>query len=76
MTDIIFDKLSRLKISDDALLTVGDVAKLLKAKEKTVRQWVYKRKIPSLKLNGLLRFSRTEIENWINGLMSERQPCY
>jgi excisionase family DNA binding protein len=58
------------------LMTVAEVAALLQAKEKTIRQWVYKRKIPSLKLNGLLRFSRDDIEQWITGLRNERQPCW
>ena len=47
------------------LLTVAEVAALLKAKAKTIRQWVYQGKIPSIKINGLLRFSRIQIESWI-----------
>ena len=47
------------------LLTVDDVAGLLKARSKTIRQWVYQGKIPSLKINGLLRFSRHQLDSWI-----------
>lgn len=47
------------------LLTVSEVAALLKAKVKTIRQWVYQGKIPCLKINGLLRFSRLGLESWI-----------
>lgn len=47
------------------LLTVAEVAALLKAKAKTIRQWVYQGKIPCIKINGLLRFSKTRLESWI-----------
>ena len=47
------------------LLTITEVAALLKAKVKTIRQWVYQGKIPSLKINGLLRFSKIRLECWI-----------
>ena len=47
------------------LLTVAEVAALLKAKVKTIRQWVYQGKIPCLKINGLLRFSKLGLESWI-----------
>lgn len=51
----------------DNLLKVSDVATLLSISPRTVRSWVYRRLIPFLKLNGALRFNKTEIENFIKG---------
>ena len=52
------------KLMED-LLTVGDVAMMLRAREKTIRQWVYQGKIPYLKINGLLRFEVLVIGRWV-----------
>lgn len=50
----------------DPLLTVQDVAGMLKIKPSTVYAWSYERKIPSIKLGGrLLRFRLSEIEKRI-----------
>lgn len=50
-----------------SLLKVNDVAEMLSVSPRTVRSWVYRRCIPSLKINGALRFNKTEIENFIKG---------
>ena len=47
------------------LLTIDQVADLLQVSPKTVRNWVYRRKIPHRKINGVLRFLRPEITKWI-----------
>lgn len=47
------------------LLTIDQVADLLQVSPKTVRNWVYRRKIPHRKINGVLRFLRHEITKWI-----------
>jgi len=47
------------------LLTIADVSALLQVPEKTLRQWVFKGSIPNIKLNGLLRFDRIEIQKWV-----------
>ena len=49
------------------LLTTRDVASLLASKEKTIRHWVYQRKIPYVKINGLVRFDAKTIDQWIAG---------
>ena len=49
------------------LLTTREVADRLASKEKTIRQWVYQRKIPYLKINGLVRFDAKTIDQWIAG---------
>lgn len=46
------------------LLSVEQVATLLQVRPKTIRNWVYLRKIPFRKINGTVRFLRAEIEAW------------
>lgn len=46
------------------LWTVRDVAGFLNIKEATVRDWVYRRTIPFLKVGRILRFVPIEIEKW------------
>ncbi len=47
------------------LLTVKEVAEHLNCKSSTVYAWAKTGKIPSFKLEGLLRFDPNEIEDWI-----------
>ncbi len=57
------------------IITVADVADLLKVKPSTVYAWAEQRVIPSIKLNGTLRFDENEILSWIND--SKRpERCY
>lgn len=62
-------KYNQLELFDksikERLLTVDEVAGLLKMSPSTIRDWVYKGKIPSLKVNGAVRFNATAIERWI-----------
>ena len=51
-------------------LTLDELSVILKIKPKTLRQWVYQGRIPNLKINGLLRFERRDIEAW---LLSQRR---
>ncbi len=48
------------------LLTVKDVAQLLKVKSATVYAWAEQRKIPCYKLNGALRFQEEDILTWVS----------
>ncbi len=48
-------------------LKVKDVAELLNVSEKTIRRWLTAGKIPAYRLNQQIRFSRSEIENWMMG---------
>ena len=52
-------------------MTVQDVAAYLRVKPKTIYAWASERRIPTVKLNGLLRFRREEIEAWAKS--SERR---
>ncbi|MDD3288781.1 MAG: helix-turn-helix domain-containing protein [Alphaproteobacteria bacterium] len=49
----------------DNVLTVRDVAEMLKLAEKTVYSLVADGEIPGFKVGGSWRFSRKELENWI-----------
>jgi len=57
------------------LLTVKDVSELLQAKQSTVYAWAEQRLIPSLKINGLVRFDEGEILAWIKTCKQEDR-CY
>ncbi len=45
-------------------MTVQDVADHLRVKPKTIYAWAAEGRIPAVKLNGLLRFRRDEIDSW------------
>ncbi|MBI3393782.1 MAG: helix-turn-helix domain-containing protein [Nitrospirae bacterium] len=45
-------------------MTVQDVAAYLRVKPKTIYAWAGEGRIPAVKLNGLLRFRRAEIDSW------------
>ncbi|MDJ1481733.1 helix-turn-helix domain-containing protein [Cytophagaceae bacterium YF14B1] len=47
----------------DELLTYEDLAKILKVKKQTLRNWASEGKIPKTHIRG--RFSRKAIEAWI-----------
>lgn len=47
------------------IMTIAEVSQWLTIKEKTIRQWIYQEKIPSLKINGVVRFDRKELSQWI-----------
>ncbi|MDB2613713.1 PTS sugar transporter subunit IIA [Chlamydiales bacterium] len=46
-------------------LKMGDVSKMLKVSETTIRRWLSEGKIPSYKLGNQYRFSPMEIEEWV-----------
>ena len=48
-----------------SLLTVKDLAARLQVKDKTVYAWASQGKIPSLRINGVLRFDAAEVEQWL-----------
>ena len=47
------------------LLTVQEVAEMLKISVSTLYRWVNKREIPFVKLGGKLRFNEDEIKTFI-----------
>ena len=51
--------------SQDDILTISEVASLLKVAEKTVYGLAQKGDLPAFKVGGQWRFSRTAIDSWI-----------
>lgn len=49
----------------DNLLTIKDLSKFLNVPEATIRDWVYKKKIPFRKLGRLIRFHPLDIQKWL-----------
>lgn len=50
-----------------SLMTVVEMATRLQVKEKTIYAWVSQGKLPCMKINGVIRFSAREIEQWLQG---------
>jgi excisionase family DNA binding protein len=49
------------------LMTIKQVALYTGLKERTLRDYVYKSKIPYRKINKMVRFDKTKIDKWIDG---------
>jgi excisionase family DNA binding protein len=48
------------------LLTISDLSELTAVSQKTIRNWIFRREIPFIKLNKkLIRFRLLDIEKWI-----------
>lgn len=47
------------------LLTINDVSQILKISVSTIYRWVHKKKIPYIKLGGKVRFSDSELQQFI-----------
>jgi excisionase family DNA binding protein len=59
----------------DEILTLKDVAALLKVAEKTVYTMAQRREIPCFKMRGQWRFRRRDLEAWLEALsLSETKP--
>ena len=50
---------------DGEILTLREVADFLKVTERTIYRLAAARKIPAFKVGGVWRFSRAEIDGWI-----------
>lgn len=50
---------------NDEILTLTEVADLLKVAEKTVYTMVKRRDLPAFKVGGQWRFQRTDLLSWI-----------
>ena len=53
------------RIMKDDILTVREVAEMLKLADKTVYGLVSEGEIPGFKVGGSWRFSRKELEKWV-----------
>lgn len=47
------------------LLKIEDLSFLIQVPEKTIRDWIYKRQIPYVKIGKHVRFALSEISEWI-----------
>ena len=52
-------------MANDEILTISEVAELLKIAEKTVYVLAQRREVPGFKVGGQWRFSRAAINSWI-----------
>ena len=52
-------------MQNDEILKIKDVANLLKVGEKTVYSMAQKGELPAFKVRGQWRFSRKDIDEWI-----------
>jgi excisionase family DNA binding protein len=57
----------------DEILTIREVAELLKINEKTAYKLASAGKIPGFKVGGSWRFERQEIANWIKRKVEEQR---
>ena len=63
-------------MSSITIVTIAELSKILKVKEKTLYQWAELGQIPSLKLNGCLRFDLNEILQWVKSCKREPHSSY
>jgi len=56
------------------LLTVKELANQLHIKPSTLYAWAGQGRIPCLKLHGLVRFERDEIEHWVASFRVDPTP--
>ncbi|MGK5084112.1 helix-turn-helix domain-containing protein [Bdellovibrionota bacterium FG-1] len=54
-------------MTHDEILTLPEVAELLRIAEKTVYSLAQKAELPAFKVGGQWRFSRAAIDSWIQG---------
>ena len=60
----------------NSLLTVKELSAALQVKEKTLYQWAELGQIPSLKLNGAVRFDMGDVQAWIDSCKKEPTGDY
>jgi excisionase family DNA binding protein len=47
------------------LLDVDDLAKYLKLQKQTIYNWLNQRKISGIKIGGVWRFDKAEVDKWL-----------
>ncbi|MBM3255838.1 MAG: helix-turn-helix domain-containing protein [Candidatus Omnitrophica bacterium] len=48
------------------LIDIDELADYLKLKKQTIYNWLHERKITGIKVGGVWRFDRKEIDAWLN----------
>ena len=56
--------------TNQKLLSIRDLAQWLQIKPTTLYAWVAQRKIPCLRIHGLIRFCPKDINHWLQSLQS------
>lgn len=51
--------------SDNAIMTIGDIAGYLKVTERTIYRLAGAKQIPAFKVGGSWRFSKADLDKWI-----------
>jgi excisionase family DNA binding protein len=51
--------------TDNAIMTIGEVADYLKVTERTIYRLAGAKQIPAFKVGGSWRFSKVDIDEWI-----------
>ena len=54
-----------MSAEEDELLTVQEICDLLKVRKTYIYSLTHSKKIPHMKLGGLLRFSKSAIDEWL-----------
>lgn len=49
----------------DKLMTIDELSEYLQKPVKTIRDWVYKKEIPYLKIGHSIRFDKKDIQSWL-----------
>ena len=60
----------------ERLLNIKDLSQLLSFKAGTIYGWIHQDLIPYYKLNGLVRFRESEINEWIKKKKHRNRPCH
>lgn len=47
------------------LIDIDELADYLKLKKQTIYNWLHERKITGIKVGGVWRFDRREVDNWL-----------
>jgi excisionase family DNA binding protein len=58
------------------LITVKELSEIISIKQSTLYQWAELKQIPSVKLNGAVRFDLDDIMQWIQACKVEPQSGY
>lgn len=53
------------------LLDVDDLARYLKLQKQTIYNWLHQRKISGIKVGGVWRFNRKEVDKWLKSQYRE-----
>lgn len=61
-------------MSNDEIMTLKEVAQLLKVAEKTLYTMAQNKELPAFKVRGQWRFRRQDINHWIDQ-QTERKPA-